>query len=276
MASDLTKLSINMYTTREQWGFRDAIEGYARHNIRGVSVSHTKLREVGLKEASRMLRNHGMTVTGYCIGGLLTDNDQKLFRTAIDENLRIIDEASEIGARCVVFVAGGIPEGSKDLTGARERCLEGLASILPYARERDVRIGLEPLHPMTSAFRSCLTTLGEANDWIEKLDVGPELSIVIDVYHVRWDPNLEREIERSRGRISAFHVCDWLRETVDLRVDRGMMGDGVIDIPRIRNLVEATGYNGFHEVEIFSERNWWRRNPDEVVKIAKKRYLQFV
>jgi sugar phosphate isomerase/epimerase len=276
VASDLTKLSINMYTTREQWGFREAVEGYARHNIRGVSVSHTKLREVGMTEASQILCDHDMTVTGYCIGGLLTDNDQRLFQKAIDENLRVIDEAAEVGARCIVFVAGGLPEGSKDLAGARGRCLEGLHDILPHARERGVTIGLEPLHPMTSAFRSCLTTLGEANDWIEQLGAGSELSVVVDVYHVWWDPNLERAVERSRGRISAFHVCDWLRDTVDLRVDRGMMGDGVIDIPWIRSLIEATGYDGFHEVEIFSERNWWRRNPDEVVKTAKERYLQFV
>ena len=276
MADDLGKLSINMYTTREQWGFRDAVEGYARHGVRGISPSHVALRAVGASEAARMLDDHGMTVTGYCIGGLLTDADEATFRKAVDENLRVIDEAAEIGAQCIVFVAGGLPEGSKDIAGARERCLEGLGAILPHARERGVTIGLEPLHPMTAAFRSCLTTLGEANDWLERLGAGPELGLVLDVYHLWWDPNLEREIERSRGRIAAFHVCDWLMDTVDLRVDRGMMGDGVIDIPKIRALVEATGYDGFLEVEIFSERDWWRRDPDEVVEVVKDRYLRFV
>ena len=217
-----------------------------------------------------------MTVTGYCIGGLLTDIDGTRFRQAIDENLRVIDEATEIGARCIVFVAGGLPEGSKDLDGARGRCLEGLNAILPHARERGVTIALEPLHPMTCAFRSCLTTLGEANDWYEQLGVGRELGIVVDVYHLWWDPNLEREVDRARGRISAFHVCDWLMDTVDLRLDRGMMGDGVIDIPRIRSLVEAAGFDGFREVEIFSARDWWRRDPDEVVETVKERYLKFV
>ena len=135
---------------------------------------------------------------------------------------------------------------------------------------------MEPLHPMICAFRSCLSTLGQANDWIELLGAGPELGMVVDVYHVWWDPDMEKELERAAGRIVSFHVCDWLMNTTDLRLDRGMMGDGVIDIRRIRRLVEATGYDGYREVEIFSERNWWQRDPDEVVRIAKARYLSDV
>ena len=161
-------------------------------------------------------------------------------------------------------------------SAARARCLEGLAEILPYAKQTGVTLALEPLHPMICAFRSCLSTLGQANDWIEELEAGPELGIVVDVYHVWWDPDMEREIQRAAGRIVSFHVCDWLMNTTDLRLDRGMMGDGVIDIRRIRHLVEATGYDGYREVEIFSERNWWRRDPDEVVAIAKERYLSDV
>lgn len=167
-------------------------------------------------------------------------------------------------------------DGSKDLAGARARCLEGLATVLPYAKQQGVTVALEPLHPMLCAFRSCLSTVGQANDWIEALQAGPELGIVVDVYHVWWDPQLEREIERAAGRIVSFHICDWLMETRDLRLDRGMMGDGVIDIRGIRRLVDAAGYDGFCEVEIFSDRNWWRRDPDEVVVIAKERYLSEV
>lgn len=274
--SDFSKLAINQFTTLHRWSLTQAIEGYARNGVHAMGIVRDKLQEVGVREARRCLDAHDMTVTCYCIGGLLTDSDPDRFRANLNETRRAIDEAAEIGAGCLVFVAGGLPEGSRDLPAARARCLEGLAEVLPHAREAGVSLALEPLHPMICAFRSCLSTLAQANDWIDALGAGPELGIVVDVYHVWWDPDMEREIERSAGRILSFHVCDWLMDTTDLRLDRGMMGDGVIDIRRIRRLVEATGYNGYREVEIFSERNWWRRDPDEVVAIAKARYLSDV
>ena len=274
--SDFSRLAINQFTTLQQWSLPQAIEGYARHGVHAIGIVRDKLREVGAVEARRLLRVHDMRVTCYCIGGLLTDSDPARFRANLAETRRAIDEAAELAAQCVVFVAGGLPEGSKDLAAARARCLEGLSEILPYAKEAGVTLALEPLHPMICAFRSCLSTLGQANDWIVKLEAGPELGIVVDVYHIWWDPHMEREIERAAGRIVSFHICDWLMDTKDLRLDRGMMGDGVIDIRRIRKLVEATGYEGYHEVEIFSARNWWRRDADEVVEIAKSRYLSDV
>ena len=274
--SDYSRLAINQFTTLHQWSLPQAVEGYARHGVHAIGIVRDKLQEVGVREARRWLDAHDMTVTCYCIGGLLTDSDNDRFQANLNETRRAIDEAVEIGAECIVFVAGGLPEGSRDLPAARARCLEGLAEILPYAKQAGVTLALEPLHPMICAFRSCLSTLGQANDWIDALGAGPELGIVVDVYHVWWDPDMEREIERSAGRIVSFHVCDWLLNTTDLRLDRGMMGDGVIDIRRIRRLVEATGYNGYREVEIFSERNWWRRDPDEVVEITKARYLSDV
>lgn len=273
---DYGRLSINQYTTRELWSFRESVEGYARHGVHGISVSHEKLAEVGVREAAKMLRENDMAVTGYCIGGLLTDSEDEKFRQRVEENYRIIDEAAEIDARCIVFLAGGLPHGSKDIVTARARVLEGLDALLPHAKSAGVTIALEPLHPMTCAMRSVLTSLSQANDWCEQLGGGPELGIVVDVYHCWWDPYLERELKRAGGRIAAFHISDWLYDTVDLRVDRGMMGDGVIDIPRIRGWVESAGYDGFCEVEIFSERNWWQRDPDEVVEISKERYLSYV
>ena len=271
-----SRLSINQWTTVEQWSLREAIEGYAGHGVHGICVLRDKLLAIGASEAARMLRDHNMTVTGYCIGGLLTEQDPVKFQQLLDTNRRVIDEAAEIQAQCIVFVAGGLPDGSKDIAAARARCLEGLDMLLPHARSAGVTLALEPLHPMTCAYRSVLTTLGEANDWRNQLGAGPELGIVVDVYHVWWDPALEQEIARAKGCIAAFHINDWLTDTQDLRLDRGMMGDGIIDIPRIRQLVEATGYNGFHEVEIFSARNWWQRNPDEVVEVIKDRYLTYV
>ena len=274
--SDFSRLAINQFTTLQQWSLPQAIEGYARHGVHAIGVVRDKLHEVGVAEAKRWLKAHDMKVTCLCVGGLLTDSDPDLLRANLESTRRTIDEAAELEADCVVFVAGGLPAGSRDLAAARARCLEGLAEVLPYAKLAGVTVGLEPLHPMICAFRSCLSTLGQANDWIEALGAGPELGIVVDVYHVWWDPDMEREIERAAGRIVSFHVCDWLMDTTDLRLDRGMMGDGVIDIRRIRRLVEATGYDGYREVEIFSERNWWRRDPDEVVEITKARYLSDV
>lgn len=274
--SDFSKLAINQFTTLHQWSLPQAIEGYARNGVHAIGIVRDKLQEVGVAEARRLVRAHDMTVTCICVGGLLTDADEERFRANLDATRRVIDEAAELNAECVVFVAGGLPEGSRDLPAARARCLEGLAEVLPYAKTAGVTLALEPLHPMICAFRSCLSTLGQANDWIEALGAGPELGIVVDVYHVWWDPDMEREIERAAGRIVSFHVCDWLLDTTDLRLDRGMMGDGVIDIRRIRQLVEATAYDGYREVEIFSERNWWKRDPDEVVAITKARYLSDV
>ena len=184
----------------------------------------------------------------------------------------MIDEAAAIGAACAVMISGGLADGSKDLAGARARSLEGLAALLPDARAAGVRLAIEPLHPMLCAARSVLSTLGMANDWCERLGGGEELGIVIDVYNIWWDPDLEVEIARAGPRIAAFQVCDWLAETTDLRLDRGMPGDGVIDIPAIRTLVEDAGYAGYREIEIFSARDWWRRDPDEVVRTVKARY----
>ena len=267
-------ISINQVTTRERWTLEQAIDGYARHGVAGIGTWSEGVREIGLARAARRIRDAGLAVTGHLVGGLLTESEPAARRARIDDNLRVIEEAAEIGARCIVTIAGGLPAGERDLEGARARALDGLAEILPAARAAGVTLGLEPLHPMICAARSVLPTLEMANDWYEALSAGGDgrgLGIVVDVYAVWWDPNLAREIDRARGRICAFHVSDWLAETVDLRLDRGMMGDGVIDIPGIRGMVEAAGFDGMPEVEIFSARDWWRRDPDEVVRTAIER-----
>ena len=269
---DQALLSINQVTTLEQWSLRQAIEGYARHGVPAIGVWRDKLNEIGVAAAARLLREAGLRVSAYCVGGLFTAPGEAAFRARLDEGRRMIDEAAAIGAACAVMISGGLADGSKDLAGARARSLEGLAALLPDARAAGVRLAIEPLHPMLCAARSVLTTLGMANDWCERLGGGEELGIVIDVYNIWWDPDLEAEIARAGPRIAAFQVCDWLAETTDLRLDRGMPGDGVIDIPAIRTLVEDAGYAGYREIEIFSARDWWRRDPDEVVRTVKERY----
>jgi sugar phosphate isomerase/epimerase len=273
---DEALLSINQVTTREQWSLAQAIDGYARHGIHGIAVWRDKLHELGVEAAAKQLRDAGMTVTGFCVGGILTARADADFQAQLDDNRRMIAEAAAIGTRCIVLIAGGLEPGDKDIAGARARAKEGLAALLPDAKAAGVTLGLEPLHPMVCSFRSVVTTMELANDWADELDAGPELGIAVDVYNTWWDPKLMSEIARAGKRICAFHVCDWLADTQDLRLDRGMPGDGHCDIPAIRRAVEAAGYEGHREFEIFSARNWWRRDPDEVVKVVKERYQKAI
>jgi sugar phosphate isomerase/epimerase len=258
---DSNLLSLNTATVRERWNLKEMIAGCARHGIRGISPWRDKLAELGAKEAAKMFRDHGLTVTGLCRGGMFPAADRQGRKRAIDDNLRAIDDAATIEARCVVLVVGGLPQGSKDIAGAREMVRDGIGEALDHARSSGVPLAIEPLHPMYAADRACVNTLAQALDLCDELDRagGGALGVAVDVYHVWWDPNLARDIERAgEKRILAFHICDWLVPTTDLLLDRGMMGDGVIDIPRIRARVEEVGYRGFHEVEILSANNWWK------------------
>jgi sugar phosphate isomerase/epimerase len=188
---------------------------------------------------------------------------------AAEDNRRAVDEAYALGADCLVMVVGGLPEGSRDLVGARACVQDGLAALLPYATAADVKLALEPLHPMTCADRSVLNTTDQAIDLAERL--GPEVGVALDVYHIWWDPNVVQNISRARDRIHGFHVCDWLVPTRDLVFDRGMMGDGIVEIPALRSLVDDAGYTGMIEVEILSNE-WWNRDPDDVLRIVKERF----
>ena len=262
---DSAKLSLNTATVKAQWTLAQAIEGCARHGIRGIAPWRDKLAEMGLKEASKAIRAHGLTVTGLCRGGFFTA------KAWLDDNRRAIEEAHTLGAQCLVLVVGGLLAGSKDLSLSRNQVKDGIAAILPEARQAGVPLAIEPLHPMQAAERACINTLEQALDLCDLFQEG--IGVAVDAYHVWWDPKLEQQIARAgKKRILAYHICDWLVPTRDLLNDRGMMGDGVIDLPRIRGWVEGAGYSGFHEVEIFSELNWWKRPPDEVLQLLKQRF----
>ena len=258
----------------KQWSLQEAIEGYAARDIRGISVWRNKLAECGVTEAATILSDHGMDVTGLCRGGLFPANDDAGRQAALDDNRRAVDEAAAIGAECLVMVCGGLPDGSKDMIDARKQVADGLAAMLPYAIDAGVPVAIEPLHPMTAADRACVNTLEHALDLCDTLGEGT--GVAVDCYHVWWDPKLEQQIARAGDRILGFHVCDWLVPTTDLVWDRGMMGDGVINIPRIRGWVEAAGYRGYNEGEIFSEHNWWKLDPVKVIDTCIERYDQFV
>ena len=268
------KLAINQATTMEQWSLRAAIEGYAAHQIKGISIWRDKLADCGLNDAITLLKEYDMSVTGLCRGGMFTASTQQRRDLAIDENKRALDEAAAINANCLIMVCGGLPSESKNIKEARTQIENGLASILPHARSVGVPIAIEPLHPMTAADRACINTLEHALDLCDILGEG--VGVAVDVYHVWWDPKLESQISRAGDRILGFHLSDWLVPTNDLVWDRGMMGDGVIDIPQIRNWVEASGYRGFNEVEIFSKQNWWKQDPNVVIETCIERYDKFV
>ena len=265
-------LSIHQATVLAQWTLKQAIEGIARNKLGAISVWRDKLLELGVKEAMRLLDGSGLTVTGLSFAGLITSADKAEAAKARDEARRVFDEAAAIKAPSVVFVAGGVDPRDKDIKAARSRALDGLAELVPHARASGVKIALEPLHPMICATRSVLSTIKLANEWCDAVAAEDVVGIAVDTYAVWWDPELEESIARAGKRICAFHVSDWLADTQDLRLDRGMMGDGVIDIPRIRRMVEDAGYAGYREVEIFSARNWWKRDPDEVVRVVRERY----
>ncbi len=268
-------LAVNAATLRESCNMRQAVEALRRHRIGGIAPWRDRVAEAGLKDSAKMIRDAGLIVTGYCRAGLFPALERKARQAVIDENLRAIDEAATLEARCLVIVAGGLPKGSKDLIGAREMVRDGLGEILDHARGCGVPLALEPLHPMQCADRACVNTLRQALDLCDQLDSGKggALGVAVDVYHVWWDPELKAQIERAgEKRILGFHICDWLVPTTDLTFDRGMMGDGVIDIPMIRSWVEEAGYRGMHEAEIFSANNWWKRDADEVLVTCKMRH----
>ena len=258
------ELALNTATVRKQWNLAQIIDGCARHGIRGISPWRDQVAALGLQESKRRIEADNLTVTGLCRGGFFTAKDWK------DDNLRAIEEAHALGAQCLVLVVGGLPAGSKDLIAARKQITDAIQAILPEARQAGVPLAIEPLHPMQAAERACINTLEQALDVCDLLGEG--IGVAVDVYHVWWDPKLEQQIRRAGSkRTLAYHICDWRVPTRDLLNDRGMMGDGVIDLPRIRGWVEAAGYAGFQEVEIFSELDWWKRDPDEVLATCKDR-----
>jgi len=277
------RLSINTATLRKQWTLSDIISGCARRGIRMISPWRDQVAATGVKETARRLRDSGVGLSGYWSRGLFPGVDRQARRLALDDNRRAVDEALSLGAPCLALVVGGLardPDGrttSKDLAGAREMVRDGIGELLDYARPAGMTLAIEPMHPMYAAERSCVNTMAHANDLCDELAPGSNsgLGIAVDVYHVWWDPELRAQIERAgghAGRLATYQLSDWLVPTTDLALDRGMMGDGVIELPLIRSWVEAAGYDGPHEVEIYSERNWWQRDPDEVLSFCIERH----
>jgi sugar phosphate isomerase/epimerase len=278
-------LSINTATVRAQWKLERIIEECARREIRAISPWRDQVAEAGLDKVAQLLRDTGIGLSGYCRGGMFPASTPEGRQTALDDNRRAVDEARALDAACLVLVVGGLPGGlqgkpeHKDIAAARNDVRDGIAATLEYARSVGMPLAIEPLHPMYAADRACVNTMEQALDLCDLLDPGRSgaLGVALDVYHVWWDPELEAQIGRAgRERLLAFHVCDWLLPTRDMLNDRGMMGDGVIDIPRIRGWVEQAGFAGYSEVEIFSAENWWKRDGGEVLDTCMQRHRSAV
>jgi sugar phosphate isomerase/epimerase len=266
-------LSINLATVRQQYTMAQAVDACLAQGITAIAPWRDQVQLTGLAEAAEIVRSNKLRVTGLCRGGMFPAADKAGLAAAIDDNKRAIDEAVALQADCLVLVVGGLPGVSHDIGAAREMVADGIAAILPHARASRMPLAIEPLHPMYAADRSCINTLEQALDLCDLL--GDGVGVAIDVYHVWWDPKLDEQIMRAGagGRILAHHICDWLVPTRDLLLDRGMMGDGVIDLRSIRSLIESAGYHGPQEVEIFSAQNWWKRPGEEVLATCVDRFL---
>jgi sugar phosphate isomerase/epimerase len=267
--------SINTATLGHREPLARTIDRIAKAGFGGIAPWRREVEGSDIGQIGRQIRSLGLEVTGYCRSTYIPASTSEQFAANIEANVAALHDAAELGARCFVIVAGGVPQGSRDLVAARNQFAEGMAELLDTARACGVPLALEPLHPMYAANRSVLNTLAQALQICEEVDPNRSgfLGIAIDAYHCWWDPNLHASIEAAgrTGRILAYHVCDWLHETTDMLLDRGMMGDGVVDLPALRQSVERAGYDEFVEVEIFSQNDWWQRDPDEVLAVCAQR-----
>ena len=284
-SNDHDWLSINTATVRKQRGaevpLNRIIDQCAERGIRAISPWRDQVAAVGLDKVAKQLKAHGIGLSGYCRGGFFSAPDAAGLKAALDDNRRAIDEAKTLNAPCLVLVVGALPgaldgrAAYTDIARARNEVRDGIAVSLEYAREVGMPLAIEPLHPMQAADRACINTLEHALDVCDELDPGQSglLGVALDIYHVWWDPKLEQQIARAgKERLLAYHVCDWLTPTRDLLSDRGMMGDGVVELKKIRGWVEAAGFTGFSEVEIFSNLDWWRRPGAETLDVCISRH----
>ena len=277
-------LSLNTATVRKQGDLAQIVDACARHGIRAIDPWRDQVAAIGLDRAVRIVRDAGLDLSGYCRGGMFVADDAHR-QAARDDNRRAVDEAKALGASCLVLVVGGLPQysrpgsvASRGIVAARAQVDDGIAELLDYARQVDMPLAIEPLHPAYAADRACVNTTRQALDICDQLDPAKSgaIGVALDVYHIWWDPEVLAQIERAgKARLLAFHVCDWLVPTKDILNDRGMMGDGVIDIRSLRAAVEAQGFAGYSEIEIFSN-HWWEQPMDDVIHSCIARHRTVV
>jgi len=269
--NDLFKLCLHTITTKPL-SFQEACQAYAKRGIRGITIWRDALEKLPTNDVREILKDNDLNLVSYCRGGFFAHTEEGKRKEAIADNKRIIEEAAEIEAPLIVLVCGAHPDQSPETS--RKQIIEGIEEILPMAEYSDIKLAIEPLHPMYADDRSAINTLHQANTIAEQFN-SDYLGVAIDVYHLWWDPDLKKEIYRcgKNNHLFAFHICDWLTPTKHLLLDRGLMGEGCIDIPQIREWVEDAGFDGFHEVEIFSER-WWAEDQNAFLDKIVEAYKQ--
>ncbi|MFJ4406389.1 MULTISPECIES: sugar phosphate isomerase/epimerase family protein [unclassified Streptomyces] len=276
MTGDLSRLSINQETVK-QWSLPELAKGCVAAGIGSVGLWRAPVREYGVERAADLMRDSGLTVTSLCRGGFFTATDPAERATALDDNRAAIDEAATLGTATLVLVSGGLPAGDRDIAAARERVADAIGELAPYAAERGVRLAIEPLHPMYASDRCVVSTLGQALDIAERFPAD-QVGVVVDTYHLWWDDMVPTQIVRAGagGRIASFQVADWVTPLPEgVLLGRGQLGDGCVDLRGLRERVDATGFRGPVEVEIFNPALWARDGAELVAEIAD-RYLRHV
>jgi len=269
--TDFSRLCVHTITTKP-WPLEKAAKEFSAAGVSGITVWRDTLAGKNIAEAGRILQDLNLEVVSLCRGGFFPAREPAKRQAAIDDNLKAIDEAAALGAPHVVLVCGAVP--GQPLTESRKQIQDGIAACLEHAEATGVKLAIEPLHPMYADDRSAVNTLAQANDMAEALN-SPWVGIAVDVYHLWWDPDLENQIKRcgQNGNLTAFHICDWNTPTTDLLNDRGLMGEGCINLKEIRGWVEATGFTGYNEVEIFSHK-FWAQDQHEFLNKIKEAYLK--
>jgi len=269
----LDQLCLHTITTKP-WSLEEAIDHYQSAGVGGISVWQNAIEAMGAEAAGRRLRASGLDVVSYVRGGFFPSVESKARQQAIDDNKRLLDEAAAIGAPLLVLVCGAEPR--QPLSESRKQIQTGIEAVLPHAKELGVRLGIEPLHPMYADTRSAVNTLGQDSDIAEAID-HDHVGVVVDVYHLWWDPELEQQIRRcgTAGHLFAYHICDWRVPTTDLLLDRELMGEGCIPLSQIRQWVRDAGFQGYEEVEVFSSR-YWEMDQQEFLNKITKAYQDYV
>ncbi len=268
---DLSRLCIHTITTKP-WSLEEAVKSFSEAGVSGITVWRDALDGRDIKASGDMIRKSGLEIVALCRGGFFPALSQEERQKAIRSNLIMIDEAAELGAPLLVLVCGAV--AGLPLEEARSQIRDSIAALLPRAEAQGVKLAVEPLHPMYADSRSAINTIRQANDLCDEF-ANSNLGVAVDVYHLWWDPELEREIERCgrNGKIFAYHISDWRTPTEDILLDRGLMGEGCIPLRMIRAWVEAAGFRGFNEVEIFSTR-WWATEQRAFLKKILEAYIE--
>lgn len=265
--TDTKKLCVHTITTKP-WSIEESMDAFAEAGVGGITVWRNTLDGRSIQATGDRIRSNGLEIVSLCRGGFFPADTASQRQAAIDDNLKAIDEAAALGAPLIVLVCGANPNVS--LTESRAQIQAGIEAVLPHAEANGVKLAIEPLHPMYGDTRSAVNTMEQANDMAESIG-SASVGVAVDVYHLWWDPHLEKEIKRcgANDHLLAFHICDWKFPLDDILNDRGLMGEGCIDVPLIRSWVEEAGFSGFNEVEIFSERHWAKDQNQFLAEIIK-------